>query len=141
MIVIGIPGLIAAKDFFLCSLKRIKYLWYDLRQYISFSLPYLLTKSFERSRCLRGCWSILTYWWSSIARKTCGDNVLTGIRELHKFSNFYYTVWTKNFCPFLQRKNKSWKKKNKTKQNKTKNEKCERSRKSRIYLYKLCNLT
>ena len=64
VIVIGIPGLLADKDFFtLLFKKRFRYLWYDPTQYWPFSYSYLLTTNFGRGCCLRGCWSILTYWW------------------------------------------------------------------------------
>ena len=81
MIVIGIPGLLTAKGFFsLLFEKGIRYLWYDPTQYLPLFFSYLLTTNFGRYCCLIGCWSILTYWWSSITSKTCWDNVYTGKR-------------------------------------------------------------
>ena len=81
VIVIGIPGLIAATDFFLCSLKKqIKYLWYGPPQYLPFPFCHLLTKNCGRYWYLQGCWPILSYWLPSIARKTSRDNVFRGVR-------------------------------------------------------------
>ena len=88
--------------FFSLLFKRgIRYLWYDPTQYLPLFFSYLLTTNFGRYCCLIGCWSILTFWWSSITSKTCWDNVYTGKRELHKFSNFNYIAWEKRFFPFL----------------------------------------
>ena len=61
VIVIGIPGLIAATDFFLCSFKKqIKYLWYEPPQYLPFPFCHLLAKNCGICCYLQGCWSILT---------------------------------------------------------------------------------